>query len=150
MFHCSFFSSLARSRYLDLFSLSFNFTLCSTGTAKFLAGSLFFVFCFLIFVFVLFLFCFFTISKSGHLAEIRFVCILKSHRISCVSLSGMDFGSCIYHLFVWSNLNFLHYSQWITFPTQSCLVLYSFRINLLYYHVIIILKEKNNHRLTLV
>ena len=32
----------------------------------------------------------------------------------------------IYHLLVWSNLNFLHISQWITFPTQSYLVLYSF------------------------
>ena len=30
----------------------------------------------------------------------------------------------IYRLFVWSNLNFLHNSQWITSPTQSCLVLY--------------------------
>ena len=28
---------------------------------------------------------------------------------------------CIYQMFVWSNLNFLHISQWITFPTQSCL-----------------------------
>ena len=27
---------------------------------------------------------------------------------------------------VWSNLNFLHNSQWITFPTMSYLVLYSF------------------------
>ena len=33
MFH-SFFYSLARSRYLSLFSHSFNFTLCSAGTAK--------------------------------------------------------------------------------------------------------------------
>ena len=30
-----FFNSLARSRYLSLFSLSFNFTLRSAGTAKF-------------------------------------------------------------------------------------------------------------------
>ena len=33
MFH-SFFSSLARSRYLSLFSLSFSFTLWFVGTAK--------------------------------------------------------------------------------------------------------------------
>ena len=33
MFH-SFFSSLARSRYSSVFSLSFNFTLWSAGTAK--------------------------------------------------------------------------------------------------------------------
>ena len=33
MFH-SFFNSLARSRYLSFFSLSFRFILCSAGTAK--------------------------------------------------------------------------------------------------------------------
>ena len=38
----------------------------------------------------------------------------------------------MYHLFVWSNLNFLHISQWITLPTQSCLVFYSFCANLLH------------------
>ena len=42
----------------------------------------------------------------------------------------MDSLLYIYHLFVWSNLNFLHNTQWITFPTQSCLVLYSFCANL--------------------
>ena len=39
---------------------------------------------------------------------------------------------CIYHLLVWSNLNFLHISLWIILPTQSCLVLYSFWANLLH------------------
>ena len=34
MFHC-FFNSLARSRYLYFFSVSFNFSLWSAGTAKF-------------------------------------------------------------------------------------------------------------------
>ena len=29
---------------------------------------------------------------------------------------------CAYHLFVWSNLDFMHISHWITFPTQPCLV----------------------------
>ena len=37
---------------------------------------------------------------------------------------------CLYHLFVWSNLNFLHIAQWITLPTQSYLFLYSFCVNL--------------------
>ena len=32
------------------------------------------------------------------------------------------FGLCIYHLFVWSNFNFLHNSQWISLPTQSRLL----------------------------
>ena len=46
----------------------------------------------------------------------------KSHRSLCVSFSRTDSGLCIYHLFVWSNLNFLHNSQWITLPAQSCQV----------------------------
>ena len=33
---------------------------------------------------------------------------------------------------MWSNTNFQHSSHWITFPTQSCLVLYSFCISLLH------------------
>ena len=44
----------------------------------------------------------------------------------------MDSGLSIYNLFLWSNLNFLHNSKWITFPTQSCLVLYSFCVNLIH------------------
>ena len=53
------------------------------------------------------------------------VCMSKSHRSLCVSFSRSDAGWCIYHLFLWSNLNFLYISQWITLPIQSCLVLYS-------------------------
>ena len=61
------------------------------------------------------------------LAKIKLsVCISKFQRILCVSFSWTDSGLCIYHLFIWLNSNFLHYSQWITFPTQSCLVLYCF------------------------
>ena len=79
-------------------------------------------------------FCFFllVIIRSGHLAEIKwFVCLSKSQRSLCVSFSGTDVGLCIYHLFVWSNWNFLHNFQWITLPAQSCLVLYSFGTDLL-------------------
>ena len=79
--------------------------------------------------------CFFllTITRSGLLAEIRWsVCISKSQRILCVSFSRMDSELCIYHLFVWSKWNFLHNSQWITFPIQPCLVLFSFCTNLLH------------------
>ena len=60
------------------------------------------------------------------------VCISKSQKSLCVSFSRTDFGLCIYYLFEWSNFNFLHNSQWITLPTQSCLVLYSFCVNLLH------------------
>ena len=52
----------------------------------------------------------------------------KSHRSLCVLFSRTGAGLCIYHLFVWSNLNFLHISQWITLPTQSCLIIYYFRV----------------------
>ena len=56
----------------------------------------------------------------------------KSKRSLCVSFSRIDAGLCIYYLFVWSNLNLLHNSLRITFPTQSCLVLFSFCANLLH------------------
>ena len=71
------------------------------------------------------------IRRSGLLAEIRLsVCMSKSHWSSCVLFSKTSAGLCIYLLLVWSNLNFLHISQWITLLTQSCLVLYSFCTNL--------------------
>ena len=74
-----------------------------------------------------------TITRSGRLVEIRrSVCISNSQRSLCVLFSLMDSGLCVCHLFEWSNLNFLHNSQWITMPTQSCLVLYSFCANLLH------------------
>ena len=73
------------------------------------------------------------IMRSGPLAGIRWsVCMLKSHRSLCVSFSRTGAGLCIYHLFVWSNWNFMHISQWTTLPTQSCLALYSFCANLLH------------------
>ena len=73
------------------------------------------------------------IIRSGLRAEIRWsVCISKSHRSLCVSFSWTGAGLCIYHLLAWSNLNFLHISQWTTMLTQSCLALYSFCANLLH------------------
>ena len=71
------------------------------------------------------------IIRSSCLAEIRWsVCISKSQRSLCISFSRTASGLCPNHLFVWSNLNLLHHSQWITLPTQSCLVLYSFCANM--------------------
>ena len=73
------------------------------------------------------------IMRSGLLAGIWWsACILKSHRSSCESFSRTGAGLCIYHLFVWSNWNFLHISQGITLPIQSCLALYSFCAYLLH------------------
>ena len=59
MFH-SFFNSLARSRYLSLFSHSFDFILWSARTAKSTILQVFFLLLIII--------------RSGLLAEIRFVC----------------------------------------------------------------------------
>ena len=119
MFH-SFFNSLARSTYLFFFFTFFQFYFQSyIGTAK--STILRVLFLLLI------------IIRSGLLAEIRWsVCKPKSHRSLCVLFSRTGAGLCLYHLFIWSNLNFLHISQWITLPTQSCLVLYSFCANLLH------------------
>ena len=60
------------------------------------------------------------------------VCISKSQRSLCVSFSRSDVWSCIYYMFVWSNLSFLHNPQWIPLPTQLCVVLHSFSVNLLH------------------
>ena len=108
MFH-RFFNSLARLRYLSFFSLSFSFVLCSAGTVK----STILQVLFLLLITI----------RSGLLAEIRWsICMSKFHRSLCMSFSRTDAELCIYHLFVWSDLNFMH----ISLPTQSCLVLYSF------------------------
>ena len=92
MFH-SFFSSLAKSRYL-----SFNcYPIVSwNGKVYYSAGSLFSLL---------------INTRSGHLAEIkRSIYISKPQRISNISFSKTDSGLCIYHLFVWSNLSFLYNS----------------------------------------
>ena len=119
MFH-SFFGSIARSCYLSLFSLSFVFTLSSIGSAKSTICQVPFFF-------------FLTVTSSGCLTEMRWsICIPKSQIILCVSFSMIGSELCIYHFFAWSNLNFLHNSQGISFPTQSCLVLYTFCTYLLH------------------
>ena len=114
-----FFNSLASSRYLFLFHI-LSVLFCG------LPGQRSRQFCWFSFFLLI-------IIRSGLLAEIRWsVCISKSHRSLCVSFSRTGAGLCIYHLLVWSNLNFLHISQWIPLPTQSCLALYSFCANLLH------------------
>ena len=90
MFH-SFSNSLARSRYLSFFSLSFRFILWSAGTAKSTILQI--------------LFLLLIIIRSGLLAGIRWsVCMFKSHRSLCESFSWIGAGLYIYHLFVWSTL----------------------------------------------
>ena len=73
------------------------------------------------------------IIRSGRLDKIRCsVCFSKSQRSLYISFFWRDSGLCICHLFIWSNLNFLHNSEWIALPTQLCLVLYSFCASLLH------------------
>ena len=72
-------------------------------------------------------------TKFGLLVRIeQSLCISKSQRILCISFSWTDSDLCLYNLSAWSNFKLLHNSQWITFPTQSCLVLYSFCASLLH------------------
>ena len=109
MFH-GFFSCLARSKYLSLFSLYFNFIQWSVGTAMFTIRQ------------VLFFVDYYTVWSSGWS-----VWISKSQRSLCVSFSRTDSGSCVE-----SNFNFLHNSQWTSLHTQSSLVLYVFCASLLH------------------
>ena len=105
VFH-SFFNSRVSSRYWFFFSVYFCVQL-GQQSPQFCKFS-------------------FLLLRSGLLAKIRwFVCMSKSHRSLCVSFSRTDAGSWIYDLLVWSNLNFSHISQWITFPTMSCLLFHS-------------------------
>ena len=83
MFH-SFFNSLARSRYLSFFSLSFRFLLWSAGTAKSTILQI--------------LFLLLIIMRSGLLAGIRWsVCIFKSHRSLCESFSSYYYSLRVFH-----------------------------------------------------
>ena len=96
-----FFSSLARSKHLNLFSLSFNFTLWSAGTAKSTIRQVLF-FCFFLFFFFFFLL---TITRSGRLTEIWWsIWISKFLWILRVPFSLLNSGLCIYYLFAQSNL----------------------------------------------
>ena len=78
-------------------------------------------------------------TRFGLLAWICDPFVSKSQRSLFVSFSRKNSGLCYYHLVVWSNFNLLHNSQWITFPTQSSLVLYSFCAGLLHLLIIILL-----------
>ena len=73
------------------------------------------------------------IISSSRLAEIKgSVCMSKPQKNLYVSFSRTGTRLCIYHWFVWTNFNFLHNFQWMTMPTKSYLVLYSFYANLLH------------------
>ena len=71
------------------------------------------------------------------MAEIRWsVSISKFQRIFYVSFSWKNSELCIYHFFIWSNLNFLHNAQWKKNPHS---VIYSFYANLLHLFIMILI-----------
>ena len=65
------------------------------------------------------------------------------------SFSRLDSGMRQYHLAVWLNLNYLHHSKWITFPTQSCLVLFcaSLQHSFIMWLIVLSLSSHNLHLL---
>ena len=105
----SFFNSLARSRYLSLFSHSFQFYSVVGRTAKSTILQIFFFFLLII-------------IRSGLLAEIMWsVCISKSHRSLCVSFSWTGTGLCLYHLLPCIIIIFTNPSARVGYDTRSFL-----------------------------
>ena len=102
------FSSQTRSGYLSLFSLSFIFTLLSAWRAKFSTQQVLFF-------------------LQGLVVRLRLGCLFASQNPRELSVSHSTWRILCSAR---SNLNFLHNSQSITFPTQSCRVLYSSCANL--------------------
>ena len=103
----SFFNPQARSSYISLFSLSFNFTLWSARITKSTIRQV-------LLLLVIFIRC-------GCLGEVKWsISMSKSERFRCVLFSRTNSGLPIQYLFELSNFNFLSISQWIT------LFLYSF------------------------
>ena len=133
-----FFSFIARSNYdFSFFSRFKKFIMWSVRTVKSAIRQ--------IDIFLL------SITRSDCLAEIRWcVCISKSQRISHVSFSRTDSGMCIYHLFIWSNLNFKRNSKSITLVILSCPAFYSFCDNLLHLLIMwLIVSSLSSHKLHL-
>ena len=119
----SFCSSLVRSKYFSLF-IFFDFYCGLLRWQSLLSDRFSFFFSFFFFLL--------NTIRSGLLVGIWwFVSVTKLQRILCILFSRMDSGLCIQHLVVLSNFNFLNNSLWITFPTQLCLVLFSFCADLL-------------------
>ena len=98
MFH-SFFSSRARSWYLSHFH-SPSVLPCGQPGWQSPQFSRFFFFC-----------CWLSLGLVILLRLHDLFVSQKSQRILCLSFSRTDSKLCIYHLFAWSNLSFLHSSQ---------------------------------------
>ena len=143
MFH-NFFNSQARSKYFYFFFAFFQLYSVVSRDSK--VHNLFGKFSFFFLFFLVLI-----ITRSGRLAEIRWsVCISKFHKSLCISFSRIDSELWIYHLFEWSNFNFLHNSKWINKLTKSRLVLYSFGANFLHSLIMwLIVSSLSPHKLHL-
>ena len=115
MFH-SFFNLIPRLRYLSFFHF-LSILLCDQSGQK---SPQFYKFSFFLLI----------IIRSGCLAENRFYLKIPEEFLRLIFQDRC--WLCIYRFFVWSNFNFLHNSQWVTLPTQSCLALYYFCANWLH------------------
>ena len=114
MFHSFFFQFPCKVEVLILLFTSFQFYSVVSRDNKVdnFASSLF---CLLIFI------------RSGLLVVIWWsVYMLKSHWSLRVLFSRTGAGLCIYNFFVWSNLNFLRISQWITLTISLIFLLRQF------------------------
>ena len=119
----SFFISLARSRYLFLFSLSFRFT--QPERQSLLFGR--------------FIFFFLTITRSGRLVEIRWsVCSSKSKWILYILFSRAGSGLRKYHLVGLLNLNFLLKDHLIHPDVFDCIRILWDRSFCLIHHIVYI------------
>ena len=103
------FNSLARSSYPSLYIFQF-YSVGSRNSKVDNFANFFLFFCWLLYGLVFW-------PRLGDLS------VHQSPIGVYESYSRTGTGLCIHHLFVWSNLNFLHISQLIPIPTQSCLIL---------------------------
>ena len=94
---------------MSILSLSFIFPLWSARLVKFTWWHVLFS-------------CYLTLG----LGLLRGLFVSQNHREFYAS------GLCICHSIIWSNLNFLHNSQWINFSTKTFVDLYTFCVCLLH------------------
>ena len=121
-----FFNSLTRSKYLSFFSFSFSFTVVIRVSKGYNLANSLFIFCWLLLGLVV-----------CRRLDVPFV--FQNPWKVFVSFFRTGAWLCLSHLFVWSNLKFLHIPQWIILPTHSYLVLYSSCAYLLYLLIMLLI-----------
>ena len=72
-------------------------------------------------------------SRLGHLGKVMHLYLrILENFMNLILLGWILF----YAYTIWSNFNLLHNSQRVTFPTQSCMVLFSFCTSLLHLSIL--------------